>query len=69
MKKVFSIIYKLFVWAIVGLFSVMFALALLIRIVKEDLFYRLFIAIGFCKVRIVLLRVGRRVVVSDGLSL
>lgn len=37
MKKVFSIICKLFVWAIVGLFSVMFALALVIGIAEGDL--------------------------------
>ena len=37
MKKVFSIIYKLFVWAIVGLFTVMLALALLIGIAEGDL--------------------------------
>lgn len=42
MKKVFSIICKLFVWAIVGLFSVMFALALLIGIAEGDLSHGLF---------------------------
>ena len=42
MKKVFSIICKLFVWAIVGLFSVMFTLALLIGIAEGDLSQGLF---------------------------
>ena len=42
MKKVFSIICKLFVWAIVGLFSAMFTLALLIGIAEEDLSQGLF---------------------------
>ena len=42
MKKVFSIICKLFVWTIVGLFSVMFALALLIGIAEGDLSHGLF---------------------------
>ena len=37
MKKVFSIICKLFVWAIVGLFSAIFALALLIGLAEGDL--------------------------------
>ena len=37
MKKTFSIICKLFVWAIVGLFSAMFVLALLIGIAEGDL--------------------------------
>ena len=37
MKKVFSIIYKLFVWIIVGLFTAMFTLALLIGIAEGDL--------------------------------
>ena len=37
MKKTFSIICKLFVWTIVGLFSVMFALSLLIGIAEGDL--------------------------------
>ena len=37
MKKVFSIICKLFVWAIVGLFSAMFTLAILIGIAEGDL--------------------------------
>ena len=42
MKKVFSIIVTLFVWTIVGLFSVMFALALLIGIAEGDLSHGLF---------------------------
>lgn len=42
MKKVFSIIFKLFVWTIVGLFSVMFTLALLIGIAEGDLSHGLF---------------------------
>lgn len=37
MKKVFSIICKLFVLAIVGLFSLMFTLALLIGLAEGDL--------------------------------
>ena len=37
MKKVFSIICKLFIYAIVGLFSAMFALALVIGIAEGDL--------------------------------
>ena len=37
MKKVFSIICKLFIWTIVGLFSLMFSLALLIGLAEEDL--------------------------------
>ena len=37
MKKVFSIIYKLFIYAIVGLFSLTFALALVIGIAEGDL--------------------------------
>ena len=46
----------------------MFTLVLLLGIAEEDLYNKLFTVIGFCKVRIVLLRVGRSVVVSDGLS-
>lgn len=42
MKKVFSIICKLLVWAIVGLFSAMFTLALLIGIAEGDLSHGLF---------------------------
>ena len=42
MKKVFSIICKLVVWTIVGLFSVMFTLALLIGIAEGDLSHGLF---------------------------
>ena len=42
MKKVFSIICNLFVWVIVGLFSVMFILALLIGIAEGDLSHGLF---------------------------
>lgn len=42
MKKVFSIICKLFVWTIVGLFSAMFTLALLIGIAEGDLSQGLF---------------------------
>lgn len=42
MKKVFSIICKLFVWAIVGLFSAMFTLALLLGIAEGDLSQGLF---------------------------
>ena len=37
MKKVFSIIFKLLVWTIVGLFSVLFSLVLLIGIAEGDL--------------------------------
>ena len=46
----------------------MFALALLIGLVEGNLFHWLFAVIGFCKVRIVLLRVGRSVVVSNALA-
>ena len=42
MKKVFSIICKLFIWTIVGLFSAMFTLALLIGIAEGDLSHGLF---------------------------
>uniref|UniRef100_A0AAU8MIV0 Uncharacterized protein n=1 Tax=Geladintestivirus 5 TaxID=3233137 RepID=A0AAU8MIV0_9CAUD len=42
MKKVFSIICRLFVWTIVGLFSAMFTLALLIGIAEGDLSHELF---------------------------
>lgn len=37
MKKVFSIVCKLFVWTIVGLFTAMFVLAVLIGLVEGDL--------------------------------
>ena len=37
MKKVFSIICKLFIWTIVGLFSLMFSIALLIGLAEGDL--------------------------------
>lgn len=37
MKKVFSIICKLFVWTIVGLFSAAFMLAVLIGLAEGDL--------------------------------
>ena len=37
MKKVFSIICKLFIWTIVGLISVLFSLVLLIGIAEGDL--------------------------------
>lgn len=37
MKKIMSILAKLFVWTIVGLFSAIFALALLIGIAEGDL--------------------------------
>lgn len=37
MKKAFSIICKLFIWTIVGLFSLMFSLALLIGLAEGDL--------------------------------
>ena len=37
MKKVFSVVCKLFVWTIVGLFSLMLALVLLIGIAEGDL--------------------------------
>lgn len=42
MKKVFSVICKLFVWTIVGLFSAMFTLAFIIGIVEGDLSHGLF---------------------------
>ena len=42
MKKVFSIICKLFVWTIVGLFGTMVTLALLIGIAEGDLSHGLF---------------------------
>uniref|UniRef100_A0AAU8MJ31 Uncharacterized protein n=1 Tax=Geladintestivirus 6 TaxID=3233138 RepID=A0AAU8MJ31_9CAUD len=42
MKKVFSIICRLFVWTIVGLFSAMFTIALLIGIAEGDLSHGLF---------------------------
>ena len=47
----------------------MFTLVLLLGIAEEDLYNKLFTVIGFCKVRIVLLRVGRSVGVSGGLAL
>lgn len=37
MKKVFSIVYKLFIWVIVGLFTAMFVLAVLIGLAEGDL--------------------------------
>ena len=37
MKKVFLIICKLFIWTIVGLFSLMFSLAFLIGLAEGDL--------------------------------
>ena len=37
MKKIISILAKLFIWIIVGLFSLMFSLALLIGLAEGDL--------------------------------
>ena len=37
MKKIISIVYKLLVWTIVGLFSLILALVLLIGIAEGDL--------------------------------
>ena len=37
MKKIMSILAKLFIWTIVGLFSLMFTLALLIGLIEGDL--------------------------------
>lgn len=37
MKKIMSILTKLFIWTIVGLFSAMFVLALLIGLAEGDL--------------------------------
>lgn len=37
MKKIMSILAKLFVWTIVGLFSLIFSLALLIGLAEGDL--------------------------------
>ena len=37
MKKIMSILAKLFIWTIVGLFSLMFSLALLIGLAEGDL--------------------------------
>lgn len=37
MKKIMSILAKLFIWTIVGLFSAMFVLALLIGLAEGDL--------------------------------
>ena len=42
MKKIMSILAKLFVWTIVGLFSAMFILAFIIGIVEGDLSHGLF---------------------------
>lgn len=42
MKKIISILAKLFVWAIIGLFSAMFVLTLLIGIAEGDLSHGLF---------------------------
>lgn len=42
MKKIMSILAKLFVWTIVGLFSAMFTLAFIIGIAEGDLSHGLF---------------------------
>lgn len=42
MKKIFLIICKLFVWMILGLFSAMFVLTLLIGLAEGDLSHGLF---------------------------
>ena len=42
MKKIMSILAKLFIWTIVGLFSAMFTLAFIIGIAEGDLSHGLF---------------------------